>query len=773
MISFCVLCLPPSHRRASTSKIKKLIIELYTSYNEISRSFENTNYTTIGEYSKFISSKYSLNQLTYSVILNGNINVYGRTIKNISGNNYLLLIYYKNSDYITYLNKSTSLQILDDSISTYINIFIHKNKTNTNIKVLQNIQNCIDLLQTVNAQTSHEPSQLVYWDNKCKNYTQQIINNSPNKKPLNTNIFTNNNNNYDHNKKRYSDFFTHSKYKNTRKSFYASSNSQKNLLNKQEYKWSRKSTTQIPQIDTIQTQTQPNEKENINAINAYKLDAKYEHKLKEIRTEMIGLFELCDELKLNKNDDDDENENDNKEQEDLFSMNDRDLISQSKTESIAFTSNATMVIHDSDLKEKDDNGCEIESSLRPRHRRSDKTSLVGGISGGNPNFGHHKTMSGALIQFQSQYKEANKLKIALITNLKGLLKELENDILPSFDDDSDSDSNKSSERDKDKEDEIEELKEKCFDWLKLLTTQMSVNDMNNGLKLQKMLFEGMTNNNEYKELYNQMYLKISKHLPYINSNTNATSSATLTPYNTPNISRINTPNMSRSSSTGNTSIINTPSTNSINNTRVIKEDFASEFNDNRGNRKRIRHSRGKSDISEVINDCSVELKQQFNDMMGTIGDDTQFKQKLTDLLVEIANNYTDIDDSDIYYETHENDPDTNKNNKQPIKKENKNNNNTQKQQRFLSIKNPDLKEQSNLKSPKAIYGHFKDLSKNLIKRKKMYRKRSASLSDISLAIPSHLSVPNVNSYNEPCSADTKQENMNKKHFSFNNNDVNN
>eukprot|EP01084_Bolivina_argentea_P280258 479265_1 len=42
--------------------------------------------------------------------------VYGRTIKNISGNNYLLLIYYKNSNYITYLNKSTSLQILDDSI---------------------------------------------------------------------------------------------------------------------------------------------------------------------------------------------------------------------------------------------------------------------------------------------------------------------------------------------------------------------------------------------------------------------------------------------------------------------------------------------------------------------------------------------------------------------------------------------------------------------------------------------------------------------------------
>ncbi len=50
-------------------------------------------------------------------------------------------------------------------------------------------------------------------------------------------------------------------------------------------------------------------------------------------------------MKLNKNDDDDdENENDNKEQEDLFSMNDRDLISQSKTESIAFTSNDTMVI---------------------------------------------------------------------------------------------------------------------------------------------------------------------------------------------------------------------------------------------------------------------------------------------------------------------------------------------------------------------------------------------------------------------------------------------
>ncbi len=131
MLSFCVICMPPLHRRPSASKT----MELYSSYNETSRAFENTNCQSMGEHSKLTPSKCSLNQL----------------------------IYYVNFNYIT-THKSTSLQILDDSISTCINIFIHKHKNKTHTP--NKTQNTIDLSQTINAQISHSSSQLVYWDNK-------------------------------------------------------------------------------------------------------------------------------------------------------------------------------------------------------------------------------------------------------------------------------------------------------------------------------------------------------------------------------------------------------------------------------------------------------------------------------------------------------------------------------------------------------------------------------------------------------------------------------
>ncbi len=81
MIGFCVISMPPSYRRTSTS-------ELYSSYNEMSRAFENTNCQSIGEYSNLIASKYSLNQLTYSVILNGRCNLSNIIIhtRNINAN---------------------------------------------------------------------------------------------------------------------------------------------------------------------------------------------------------------------------------------------------------------------------------------------------------------------------------------------------------------------------------------------------------------------------------------------------------------------------------------------------------------------------------------------------------------------------------------------------------------------------------------------------------------------------------------------------------------
>ncbi len=79
-------------------------------------------------------------------------------------------------------------------------------------------------------------------------------------------------------------------------------------MKRNSYKWSRKSTTQT------QTQTDSNN----NEMKAYKLDKKYENKLNEIKPEIIRLFTLCNELKLNGND---ENESDNKQKEnDIFNI---------------------------------------------------------------------------------------------------------------------------------------------------------------------------------------------------------------------------------------------------------------------------------------------------------------------------------------------------------------------------------------------------------------------------------------------------------------------
>ncbi len=117
---------------------------------------------------------------------------------------------------------------------------------------------------------SHSSSQLVYWGNKCKH------------------------------------------------SFNASSNSQKNSLNRNSYKWSEISTTV----------------NDSNEMNAFKADEKYENILIQIKREMIGLFPVHNELKLNEND---ANESDNRQNEnDIFC---RDLISQSNTQLIAFVSN--------------------------------------------------------------------------------------------------------------------------------------------------------------------------------------------------------------------------------------------------------------------------------------------------------------------------------------------------------------------------------------------------------------------------------------------------
>eukprot|EP01083_Nonionella_stella_P142433 440709_1 len=81
--------------------------------------------------------------------------------------------------------------------------------------------------------------------------------------------------------------------------------------------------------------------------------------------------------------------------------------------------------------------------------------------------------------------------------------------------------------------------------------------------------------------------------------------------------------------------------------------------------------------------------------------------------------------------------------------------------RLLSIKNPDsvdLKKLKAVKSPKVIYGHFKDFSKNLMAKKR--RKRSASLSDLSLSPSKSYSL----TYREANSAEALQQRQNTLQF---------
>eukprot|EP01083_Nonionella_stella_P248371 859977_1 len=321
VISFCVLGLSPTHRSSS----KKTVIELYSSYQEISRLIANSSCASIGSYSQLVSNQYSLSQLSNSIVLDDNINVYARTL-NESGNKYLCVIYYKDVPFIHSLKKSSNLQLLDESISTFIALLTH-NKSNVSTNVLTNIQSCIDLLSSINAQYSHDARDLVYWDNRCKHYTQTVTKSTLNKQPIATTPFKSQpyySQDTPTHTRRHGLLFDDPKY--TKRQRYKPRNNQsyndtprgyersksyhsikKNTITPPQYKWSRKSTTDITDIE----QANAKETEAKQAdVETPKPSSKYDTTLSQLTKDFSELSQLVSELQLNTKDEEEDQEND-------------------------------------------------------------------------------------------------------------------------------------------------------------------------------------------------------------------------------------------------------------------------------------------------------------------------------------------------------------------------------------------------------------------------------------------------------------------------------
>eukprot|EP01083_Nonionella_stella_P130954 397575_1 len=699
VISFCVLGLPPTHRSSS----KKTVIELYSSYQEISRLIANSSCASIGSYSQLVSNQYSLSQLSNSIVLDDNINVYARTL-NESGNKYLCVIYYKDVPFIHSLKKSSNLQLLDESISTFIALLTH-NKSNVSTNVLTNIQSCIDLLSSINAQYSHDARDLVYWDNRCKHYTQTVTKSTLNKQPIATTPFKSQpyySQDTPTHTRRHGLLFDDPKY--TKRQRYKPRNNQsyndtprgyersksyhsikKNTITPPQYKWSRKSTTDITDIE----QANAKETEAKQAdVETPKPSSKYDTTLSQLTKDFSELSQLVSELQLNTKDEEEDQENDEDREPPKNNGNVLQLnkglvqsgagIQQSMTAKIDeeadpnvdFVSNATVVIHEDDLKEREEDRQTLhetdqERRSRAHHRRSKpRTRRVPQAS-----------MSDTLIEFHLKCKKAGEVKQKLITQLKGLLHEVETDVLASFDESSDSlDSGQESvDSAHDKEDpqaqedkaKLEKLRTLCTSFVKAPSSRVA-----DGLVLMKNIFEAFTSDEvmdgEHIALYNQVFGKVVKHIPYTNT-TQSSHGLTLTPLLSPSASAstasslsdvissahrpysstqtpFNTPNMSRCTS-GNSPTQTMPLSVlrvGSGDVKIFDEDFASNI----PIRKRGGRHRSRSSVDDVMNECDDALKQHYHAMMGTIGDDAAFKQKLKHLLVEVANNYSKSDEEE-------------------------------------------------------------------------------------------------------------------------------
>ena len=655
MIGFCVLCIPPKQKTNRLAS-KRVVIDLYASYHEISKIFTNTNFSSIQSYSQFISNKYSLNQLSDSINFN-NINIYGRMV-NESGNNFLSLIYFKDNNYLYKLKKLSNLQLYDEAISTFINIFVYKNRNKNNnipisINVLKNLQNTINLLSSMNAENSSSSTSLVYWDNRCRNYTQIVTNNTLNKKPIITDTFKKQDIiYYNHNDRRHGDFFTHSKYKrkqqqqqqqhqqqppkqpqiqsNRSQSFYALTGSRKSIINGVEYKWSRKSTTDIAKKEKQQQPIpQENKKEEED------LDPLDLNQIQKIKQEMSDLSQLIKELRLNKRDDDDDDDDDEEEEDKQDDEDSKDEymhspIQQSTTDnsSIDFISDSTVTINENENEneneydEKDLILSEDEEKMKRSHHRRSRPKKITTTLPQNLNSNYHESMSDTLINYQLKYRKADQIKKSLINNLKLLLNKVENDMLPSFDDDDD------DEDDENDVDSDNELNLSCSTFISISSRSSSLSSFNDnknkiiidGIGLMKKIFNNSNDKNKHKnkQLFDKIHYKLIQNLSDKNNKHKNND------YDDDELSKDDI-------------------------MKSIKYRRLNRYNNNNNNKSK------KKNIEDVMNNCDDELKQQLNDMMGTIGDDNVFKQKFKKILIEVANtndndliNQNDDNDRDLY-----------------------------------------------------------------------------------------------------------------------------